>query len=94
MSKQSKIAIGSGGFIGKGLLKGTQTRYDFVPSKELILYFVPSVKDFGFTGSVIFLRRIPDFTDAGGYHCRKAAKRIQPLLCIWSSFCVFLSYCD
>jgi rod shape determining protein RodA len=29
--KQSKIAIGSGGFSGKGLLKGTQTRFDFVP---------------------------------------------------------------
>jgi len=32
--KQSKIAIGSGGIVGKGLLKGTQTRYGFVPEQR------------------------------------------------------------
>ena len=37
--KQSKIAIGSGGFIGKGLLKGTQTRYDFVPEQKTDFIF-------------------------------------------------------
>ncbi|MFZ7144403.1 MAG: rod shape-determining protein RodA, partial [Bacteroidota bacterium] len=31
---QSKIAIGSGGFFGKGFLKGTQTKYDFVPEQS------------------------------------------------------------
>ena len=37
--KQSKIAIGSGGFFGKGLLKGTQTRYDFVPEQRTDFIF-------------------------------------------------------
>ena len=37
--KQSKIAIGSGGIIGKGLLKGTQTRYDFVPEQRTDFIF-------------------------------------------------------
>jgi rod shape determining protein RodA len=53
--KQSKIAIGSGGFIGKGLLKGTQTRYDFVPEQRTDFIFCTIGEGFGFIGSVIFL---------------------------------------
>ena len=37
--KQSKIAIGSGGAFGKGLLSGTQTRYDFVPEQRTDFIF-------------------------------------------------------
>ena len=37
--KQSKIAIGSGGLLGKGLLKGTQTRYAFVPEQRTDFIF-------------------------------------------------------
>jgi rod shape determining protein RodA len=53
--KQSKIAIGSGGFIGKGLLKGTQTRYDFVPEQKTDFIFCTIGEGFGFLGSVFFL---------------------------------------
>jgi len=53
--KQSKIAIGSGGVIGKGLLKGTQTRYDFVPEQRTDFIFCTIGEGFGFVGSVIFL---------------------------------------
>ncbi|HEY6901559.1 MAG TPA: rod shape-determining protein RodA, partial [Puia sp.] len=53
--KQSKIAIGSGGFIGKGLLKGTQTRYDFVPEQKTDFIFCTIGEGFGFLGSIIFL---------------------------------------
>jgi rod shape determining protein RodA len=53
--KQSKIAIGSGGFIGKGLLKGTQTRYDFVPQQKTDFIFCTIGEGFGFFGSVLFL---------------------------------------
>lgn len=53
--KQSKIAIGSGGFIGKGLLKGTQTRYDFVPEQRTDFIFCTIGEGFGFTGSTILL---------------------------------------
>ncbi len=52
---QSKIAIGSGGFIGKGYLKGTQTRYDFVPEQRTDFIFCTIGEGFGFFGSVIFL---------------------------------------
>src|SRR5579872_2076196 len=53
--KQSKIAIGSGGLIGKGLLKGTQTRYDFVPEQKTDFIFCTVGEGFGFLGSVLFL---------------------------------------
>ena len=53
--KQSKIAIGSGGFIGKGLLKGTQTRYDFVPEQRTDFIFCTVGEGFGFAGSTVLL---------------------------------------
>jgi rod shape determining protein RodA len=53
--KQSKIAIGSGGFIGKGLLKGTQTRYDFVPEQRTDFIFCTIGEGFGFIGSTVLL---------------------------------------
>lgn len=53
--KQSKIAIGSGGLLGKGLLKGTQTRYAFVPEQRTDFIFCTIGEGFGFVGSMIFL---------------------------------------
>jgi rod shape determining protein RodA len=53
--KQSKIAIGSGGFAGKGLLKGTQTRYDFVPEQRTDFIFCTIGEGFGFIGSFILM---------------------------------------
>ena len=53
--KQSKIAIGSGGFLGKGLLKGTQTRYDFVPEQRTDFIFCTIGEGFGFLGTTVLL---------------------------------------
>ncbi len=53
--KQSKIAIGSGGLLGKGLLKGTQTRYGFVPEQRTDFIFDTIGEGFGFTGSFVLL---------------------------------------
>ena len=53
--KQSKIAIGSGGFWGKGLMKGTQTRYDFVPEQRTDFIFCTIGEGFGFSGSIVLL---------------------------------------
>jgi rod shape determining protein RodA len=52
---QSKIAIGSGGVLGKGYLKGTQTRYDFVPEQRTDFIFCTIGEGFGFVGSFVFL---------------------------------------
>lgn len=53
--RQSKIAIGSGGFFGKGLLSGTQTRYDFVPEQRTDFIFCTIGEGFGFIGTTILL---------------------------------------
>ena len=53
--KQSKIAIGSGGVTGKGLLKGTQTRYEFVPEQRTDFIFCTIGEGFGFVGTSIVL---------------------------------------
>lgn len=48
---QSKIAIGSGGFAGKGFLQGTQTKYDFVPEQTTDFIFCTIGEEWGFIGS-------------------------------------------
>ena len=53
--RQSKIAIGSGRVTGKGLLKGTQTRYGFVPAQRTDFIFDTIGEGFGFIGSVVLL---------------------------------------
>jgi len=52
---QSKIAIGSGGGIGKGFLNGTQTRFDFVPEQSTDFIFCTIGEEWGFFGSVLFI---------------------------------------
>ena len=49
---QSKIAIGSGGFTGKGFLNGTQTKFDFVPEQSTDFIFCTVGEEWGFLGSV------------------------------------------
>lgn len=53
--RQSKIAIGSGGVLGKGYLKGTQTRFNFVPEQSTDFIFCTIGEDFGFVGSLALL---------------------------------------
>ncbi len=52
---QSKIAIGSGGFAGKGFLNGTQTRFDFVPEQSTDFIFCTIGEEWGFLGSLFFV---------------------------------------
>lgn len=53
--RQSKIAIGSGRLFGKGFLKGTQTRFDFVPEQRTDFIFCTIGEGFGFVGSILVL---------------------------------------
>lgn len=53
--KQSKIAIGSGGLLGKGFLKGTQTQGDFVPEQHTDFIFTSVGENFGFLGSAALM---------------------------------------
>lgn len=52
---QSKIAIGSGGFLGKGFLGGTQTKFNFVPEQSTDFIFCTIGEEWGFIGSIITL---------------------------------------
>ncbi|MBL7932987.1 MAG: rod shape-determining protein RodA [Bacteroidia bacterium] len=52
---QAKIAIGSGGFLGKGYLQGTQTKYDFVPEQDTDFIFCTVGEEWGFVGSTIVI---------------------------------------
>jgi len=49
---QSKIAIGSGGFFGKGFLQGTQTKFDFVPEQSTDFIFCTVGEEWGFLGTM------------------------------------------
>lgn len=52
---QSKIAIGSGGFSGKGYLEGTQTKFDFVPEQHTDFIFCTLGEEFGWIGSLVVI---------------------------------------
>jgi rod shape determining protein RodA len=52
---QSKIAIGSGGFAGKGFLQGTQTKFDFVPEQSTDFIFCTVGEEWGFIGTTIVI---------------------------------------
>ncbi len=52
---QSKIAIGSGGFYGKGFLKGTQSYLEFLPEKHTDFIFTLFSEEFGFIGSIVLI---------------------------------------
>jgi len=52
---QAKIAIGSGGFFGKGYLQGTQTKYDFVPEQDTDFIFCTVGEEWGFLGSSVVI---------------------------------------
>ncbi|MBI2269318.1 MAG: rod shape-determining protein RodA [Bacteroidetes bacterium] len=52
---QAKIAIGSGGFLGKGYLEGTQTKFDFVPEQDTDFIFCTVGEEWGFLGSTAII---------------------------------------
>jgi rod shape determining protein RodA len=52
---QAKIAIGSGGILGKGFLMGTQSRLNFLPEKETDFIFTMIGEEFGFLGTMALL---------------------------------------
>ena len=52
---QAKIALGSGGVVGKGFLLGTQSRLNFLPEKETDFIFTMIGEEFGFLGTMALL---------------------------------------
>jgi rod shape determining protein RodA len=52
---QSKIAVGSGGFFGKGFMKGTQSQLSFLPERHTDFAFSVFAEEWGFTGCLVLL---------------------------------------
>jgi len=52
---QSKIALGSGGWAGRGFMQGTQTRLNFLPEKHTDFIFTTIAEEFGFVGGISLL---------------------------------------
>jgi len=52
---QSKIALGSGGWTGRGFMQGTQTRLNFLPEKHTDFIFTTLAEEFGFVGGISLL---------------------------------------
>ena len=87
---QSKIAIGSGGFSGKGFLNGTQSYLDFLPEKHTDFIFTLFSEEFGFLGSIgliilytIIILRVIRI----GTICRSSFAR---LFCFGFAFALFI----
>ena len=52
---QAKIALGSGGWMGKGFMQGTQSRLNFLPEKQTDFIFTTLAEEFGFVGAISLL---------------------------------------
>lgn len=52
---QSKIALGSGGWTGRGFMQGTQSRLNFLPEKQTDFIFTTLAEEFGFVGAISLL---------------------------------------
>ncbi len=76
---QSKIALGSGGFEGKGFLKGTQSHLDFLPEKQTDFIFTLWVEEWGFFGGAFILMIIGMILGYGAWiamRCRHSFGRL------------------
>ncbi len=76
---QSKIAIGSGGFMGKGFMSGSQNKLDFLPAQHTDFIFSVVGEEFGFIGS-FFLIMIFSFIILRGIDIAAKAKNIYGAL--------------
>jgi rod shape determining protein RodA len=52
---QSKIALGSGGLLGKGFLRGTQSHLNFLPAKQTDFIFTTLAEEFGLVGGIVLI---------------------------------------
>lgn len=79
---QSKIALGSGGIEGKGFMKGTQSRLNFLPEKQTDFIFTLWAEEFGLTGGVLLLFLLGSIFAYGAWishRCRHAFGRLLAL---------------
>lgn len=76
---QSKIALGSGGWEGKGFLNGTQSKLDFLPEKQTDFIFTLWVEEWGFFGGIFIIALVGLILSYGAWialRCRHAFGRM------------------
>ncbi|MCP3977768.1 MAG: rod shape-determining protein RodA [bacterium] len=80
--RQSKIAIGSGGLIGKGPFQGTQNRLDFLPAQHTDFILAVYAEELGFVGAVIILAMFYFLFYRGVVAARSAQDRLGTYICL------------
>jgi rod shape determining protein RodA len=86
---QSEIAIGAGGEFGKGFLKGTQARLNFLPEQTTDFIFAVYAEEFGFTGALVLLALYCLIIARGIWIARHARERFGALLAVGVTAMVF-----
>lgn len=89
---QSKIAIGSGGFFGKGWLNGTQSHLHFLPEHSTDFIFAVCGEEFGFVGSVILITLFMLIVLRGLYITTRAQDTFSRLLAGSMTLTFFVSF--
>jgi rod shape determining protein RodA len=86
---QSEIAIGAGGASGKGFLKGTQARLNFLPEQSTDFIFAVFAEEFGLAGSLALLALYAALIVRGAWIARHARDRFGALLAVGVTAIVF-----
>ncbi|NIM02489.1 MAG: rod shape-determining protein RodA [Acidobacteria bacterium] len=81
-SRQSRIAIGSGGITGKGLFKGTQNQLNFLPAQHTDFVMAVFAEEFGFAGVLTILGLFYYVFRRGMAAARSAQDRLGTYLCL------------
>jgi rod shape determining protein RodA len=91
-SIQAKIAVGSGGFLGKGYLNGTQHKLHFIPEHHTDFIFTVFGEEWGFVGSVVLFLLFASFI----YQCLKISEstsdRLGSLITFGIASLIFLQF--
>lgn len=88
---QSKIAIGSGGLVGKGWLHGTQSHLHFLPENTTDFIFSVSAEEFGFIGALLLLAIYLLISYRGLYISSQAKSKFSRLLASSLSLIFFIA---
>ncbi|MDA3903788.1 MAG: rod shape-determining protein RodA [Desulfuromusa sp.] len=86
---QSKIAVGSGGFFGKGFIQGTQSQLSFLPERHTDFAFSVFAEEWGFAGSLVLLFLYLFLIVWGLYVARRAADRFGLFLAVGVTAMIF-----
>jgi len=87
--RQSVIAIGSGGFLGKGFTDGTQTQLRFLPEQHTDFIFSVWAEEQGFLGSLLLIGIYGGLIMSGLHIASKAREKFGALLALGASAIIF-----